>query len=59
MAERAWAHKREKPFMKERAQNAGRERVTQSGRHAIESHQVRSKVCIFDAELGLSILARR
>lgn len=29
------------------------------GREAIVSHQVRSKVCIFEAELGLSILARR
>lgn len=33
--------------------------MKERGREAILSHQVRSKVCIFDAELGLSILVRR
>lgn len=46
--------------MKEREhKNQERERITERGGEAIVSHQVRSKVCIFDAELGLSILARR
>lgn len=35
------------------------ERERQRAREAVVSHQVRSKVCIFDAELGLSILERR
>ncbi len=60
VCERARAHER-KRLVKDSAQKAGgeRERVTERGREAIVSHQVRSKVCIFDAELGLSILARR
>lgn len=33
--------------------------MAERGKEAIVSHQVRSKVCIFDAELGLSIFARR
>lgn len=33
--------------------------LTERCTEANESHQVRSKICIFDAELGLSILVRR
>lgn len=64
--ERAWECERgrvsaqeKKTSERKHAKSRERERVTERDRHAIVSHQVRSKVCIFDAELGLSILARR